>query len=169
MSRLMTHRGIAEDDARNRGVIAFFKPKEMPTRIGAGPIKPAAPLSQSLEQVDDPRYGLGTHPDIIERMWKLDGSLPERCRWVLWGLPALVNPRSGVIFAVGFGTIGIVLRLPPEILEAADAGLAPVRVSGNPGQTFDIAPAGPEWRFVSHRAPEAQWCAVAYDYAAKSE
>src|SRR5438132_10835702 len=94
------HRGVAEDDPRNRGPIAFFRPKkvtresaretlthslprasaaaiesrvnELMERIARGPVKPPAPLSQSLEEVDDPRYGLGTHPDIVEHMWKLD-------------------------------------------------------------------------------------------------
>jgi hypothetical protein len=29
-------------------------------------------------------------------------------------------------------------------------------VTGNPGQAFDIALAGPEWRFIAWQAPEAQ-------------
>jgi hypothetical protein len=37
--------------------------------------------------------------------------------------------------------------------------------TGNPGQTFDIGPAGPEWRFISSRAPETEWCGAAYDFA----
>jgi hypothetical protein len=38
-------------------------------------------------------------------------------------------------------------------------------VSGNPGQSFDIGPAGPEWRFVSAHAGEAEWCRAAYEFA----
>ena len=133
--------------------------------IATGPIKPPAPLSQSLEDVVDPHHGLDTHPDIIERIWKLDASLPQKCRWAFWGKPSLVHPRTGIVFAVGFGTIGYVTRLPPRILETADPTQASAIVTGNPGQTFDIGPAGPEWRFVTARAPEAEWCRVAYEFA----
>ena len=134
-------------------------------RIAAGPIKPPPPLSQCLIEVDDPLYGLGTHPDIIEHLWKLDASLPRSCRWVFWGKPSLVHPETGVVFGVGFGTLGYVMRLPPSILEAAAPDQAMIVITGNPGQTFDIGPAGPEWRFVRAHAPEADWCRAAFDFA----
>jgi len=98
-------------------------------------------------------------------MWKLDDTLPQKCRWVFWGGPALVHPQTGVVFARGFGTIGYVTRLPPDILSVAAADQARVVVTGNPGQSFDIGPAGPGWRFIRHDAPEAEWCRAAYDFA----
>jgi hypothetical protein len=180
----MQHRGVAVDDPRNAGPIAFFAPKEVTReslrqsltvamrgkspadveaavdraleKIARGPIRANPPVSQSLSEVADPRYGLSTHPDIVEIMWKLDNELPQRCRWVLWGRPALVHPETGVVFSVGFGTIGYVMRLPPQVLESAAPQRARTVVSGNPGQTFDISPAGPEWRFVSLHARETQ-------------
>jgi hypothetical protein len=192
MRTFVGHVGVAENDPRNRSPIAYFKPKDVTdmsaretfthllprasqeeiemrvrkvmTKIAMGPIKPPAPLSLSLEVVDDPLYGLGTHPDIIEHMWELDQSLPQRCRWVFWGKPSLVHPQTGVVFSVGFGTIGYVMRLPPHILENATPEQAKVIVIGNPGQTFDISPLGPEWRFVMRPAPEADWCRAAYDF-----
>jgi hypothetical protein len=193
MPAFAEHRGVADDDARNRDPITFFKPmtftvesaremlkrnlpnaspadiemrvRQVMTRIADRPVKPPPPLSQSLSEVDDPHYNLGTHPDIIERMWKLDELLPQRCRWVFWGKPSLVHPRTGVVFAVGFGTVGYVMRLPTQILNDATTEQAEIVVTGNPGQTFDISPAGPEWRFVKRRAPEADWCRVAYEFA----
>src|SRR6266702_5035584 len=113
----MPHRGVAVDDPRNAGPIEFFRPKpvtreslrqtlteitgdkdpadvearieETMQRIARGPIAPDPPVSQSLDAVADPWYGLGTHPDIIEALWDMDDSLPQRCRWVFWGGPAL--------------------------------------------------------------------------------
>jgi hypothetical protein len=189
----MQHRGVAVDDLRNAGPIAFFAPKEVTReslrqtlmvamrgksladveaavdrvldKIARGPIRPDPPVSQSLGEVADPWYGLGTHPDIIEIMWDLDDTLPKRCRWVFWGRPALVHPDTGVVFAIGIGTIGHVIRLPPQVLETADPRHARIVVSGNPGQTFNVGPAGPEWRFVSPQPPEAAWCRAAYDFA----
>jgi hypothetical protein len=141
---------------------------QLMARIADNPHRPPPPLSQSLEDVDDPYYGLGTHPDIVTRLWSLDELLPQRCRWVYWGKPSLVHPKTGVVFAVGFGTIGLVMRLPPKILREAQADQAPAVISGNPGQTFDIGPAGPEWHFVPYSAPAAVWCLAAYDLAAET-
>jgi hypothetical protein len=190
------HRGVAANDPRNRGAIAFFRPpkvtperarnmlrraaqrtltsaiegrvRETSARIKNGPVKPPAPLDQSLTEVADPFYGLGTHPDIVERMWALDTGLPRSCRRAFWGRPALVHPDTGVVFAVGFGTIGYVMRLPPQILKDASSEAANARASGNPGQSFDISQAGPEWRFISSAAPEGEWCRAAFDFAGQA-
>lgn len=192
----MSHCGVAENDPRNRGAIEYFRPKpftiekarELLTRtrpraspeeieehvrnlmqkMAAGPVKPPAPLSQSLADVADPYNGLGTHPDIIDILWKLDSALPQSCRWVFWGMPALVHPETGVVFAVGYGTIGYVMRLPPHVLAAAKPDQAMAVVPGNPGQTFEIGSAGPEWRFVRWSAPAEAWTREAYDFAGEA-
>lgn len=190
MREITAHCGVAQSDPRNIGPIAFFKPKpvtassvrerltsvsrnvspeeietrvrQLMKRIATGPVRPPPPLSQSLADVNDPLYGLGTHPDIIERMWKIEALLPRHCRWVFWGLPALVHPATGVVFAVGYGTIGYVMRLPVNMLKNLDLKDAAIVVKGNPGQTFDIGPAGPERRFVLHGAPEIDWALAAF-------
>ncbi|MFZ2067236.1 MAG: hypothetical protein WAV27_14735 [Xanthobacteraceae bacterium] len=186
-------RGIAEDDLRNRGVIEYFRPKDVTadtarealrrvsphasadeierrvqgliSRIAAKPVKPPPPLSQALTNIPDPHYGLGSTPDLVVRLWRLDETLPQCCRWVFWGKPALVHPATGVVLAVAFGTIGIVVRLPKDVLDRAAAGEAPPAIAGNPGQSFDISPAGPEWRFLRRGAPAAEWCLAAYGFA----
>jgi hypothetical protein len=150
----MPHRGVAVDDPRNAGPIEFFRPKPVTREclrrtltailgdkdpadvqsriektmqtIARGPIAPDPLVSQPLDAVADPWYGLGTHPDIIEALWDMDDSLPQRCRWVFWGGPALVHPETGVVFAIGMGTIGIVFRLPPHVIASADPQLARV-------------------------------------------
>jgi hypothetical protein len=186
-------RGVAQDDPRNRGVIEFFSPKdvtadtarealrrasprasadeierrvqELVARIAATPVAPPPPLSQALTQIPDPYHRLGTTPDLVDRLWRLDETLPQRCRWVFWGKPALVHPATGVVFAVAFGTIGIVIKLPMDILDRAAPDEAPRVIAGNPGRTFDIGPAGPEWRFMRRGAPAAEWCLAAYGFA----
>jgi hypothetical protein len=90
----------------------------------------------------------------------MDDSLPQRCRWVFWGGPSLVHPETGVVFA-----IGIVFRLPPQVVASADPKLASVSQKFNRAPTFDIGPAGPEWRLIGHEAPRALWCRAAYDFA----
>jgi hypothetical protein len=116
----MLHLGVSTNDPRNAGIIEYFRPKPITresvlrTLTEASPGKAASelmmrvesvleaiarhpvasdpPLSQSVDEVEGPWFGLGTHPDIIEAMWKLDELLPHRCRWVLWGRPALGPP-----------------------------------------------------------------------------
>ena len=181
------HRGVAEKDPRNRGIIEHFRPPEIteqyvharltranPRRtaveinaqvvkllsdLAAKPHRPTPPVSQALDLVADPMMGLSTHPDLVTQLWRVDSGLPASCRWLLWGYPALVHPRTGVIFAVAFGTIGIVLRLPPE-MRADSAAIRPT----NPGQHYNISPAGPEWRFLP-RNPIEEYCRAAYEYA----
>jgi hypothetical protein len=190
----MSHRGVAIDDSRNAAIIEYFRPKPVTVdslariltkttadgkamavvrsraekamqRLMHGPASPEPPLSQSLDKVADPWFGLGTHPDIISKLWKMDDALPQKCRWVFWGRPSLVHPDTGVVFAVAFGTIGIVLRLSPEAIEAAGSQLSTVMQNGKRARASDIGPAGQEWRFVMPGAAAAQWCRAAYDFA----
>jgi len=191
----MPHSGIAIHDPRNAGVIEYFRPKpvtpesilqsltaasggrdpaalrmraqRLAETIARRPVGADPPLSQSLAEVPDPWFGLRTHPDLIEIMWKWDDSLPQQCRWVLWGRPALVHPATGTVFAVGFGTIGIVLRLSPNALEAADPQLASAIKRGNFGRSYEIGSAGPEWRFISPGPAAITLCREAYDFAGK--
>ena len=187
----LAHRGVAADDPRNAGPVDHFRPRPVTRqsaramlapyhrdeaeleakidallqRIASVPNRPEPPLSQPLEAVANPWFGLSTHPDIIEELWKLDDGLPRRCRWVLRGRPALVHPETGVIFAVGVGTLGMVMRLPGSVLATADPACASVTAGGNPGRTFDISDAGPEWRFVGRNAPKAEWTRAAFEFA----
>src|SRR5690242_13496879 len=125
----VTHRGVAVDDPRNAAVLAFLTPldysdeavvrerlsrtlrRASPAKIDETVAKimlvrsPPVAVSQPLEAVADPRHGLGTHPDLVERLWKLDAALPERCRWVVHGHPALVHPASGVVFGFAGGML----------------------------------------------------------------
>jgi hypothetical protein len=172
-------------DPRNLGVIEHFRPREVtreraraslsraaprrtPAQIEASierlmerltskEVAPPPPLSQAIEDVRDPLYGLGTHPDIIGELWRLSGALPVECRWVVWGYPALVHPRTGVIFVLAYGTIGIAARLPPDIGEGLLTGQ----------NASDITAAGPEWRFLPWENGDA-FCRAAYDFAGEA-
>ncbi len=197
MGSIADHRGVAEDDPRNAGVIAFFRPVE-PTRasiratlaphhagrdeaaleakvealiakIARGEVAPPPPLSQPLSAVADPVNGLSTHPDLVAELWMLDAALPSPCRWVFWGRPALVHPLTGVVFAVGIGSIGLIMRLPEPIIESADPAWISLSASRSRAPPFEIGAAGPDWRFVrwhapvpASRAPLIDWARAAY-------
>jgi hypothetical protein len=180
------HRGVSETDPRNDGPIAFFRPPDVTLaylrqRLGAvfshetpeqldararrfmadlaeRRARPDPPLSQPLEAAADPWFGLGVHPEIISKLWRLNDSLPQSSRWLVWGHPALVHPKAGVIFAVAIGTLGIAARLPSELREGAAV------LKFNFRRNYDIRPVGPEWRFLPP-GDDATAIRAAYDFA----
>jgi len=70
------------------------------------------PVIAAWDSVKQPYLNCGSHPDIVERVWdQLGRALPEDCRCLVWGTPALVHPKSGVVLAECYGT-AYCLRLP---------------------------------------------------------
>ncbi|MFO1011957.1 MAG: hypothetical protein U1F29_17985 [Planctomycetota bacterium] len=58
-------------------------------------------------------WELGAHPDLVGVLWdEVDAELPERCAWIVHGRPALVHPKTGIVFGFVAGTKPIVLRVP---------------------------------------------------------
>lgn len=183
--REMSHAGINAEDPRNAGIIGHLRPGPVTleaivrrlTAVSKGktdleirnraeqtlksiqsrPHRPDPPLSQSVDRAPHPWFGLGTHPDLVEALWKLDDLLPERCRWLLWGYPALVHPRSGVVFAAAFGTKGLFLRLPSEVL-----GNEEVKAFKILGAAPDFGSAVADWRSVRPRASVVEFGPRAY-------
>ena len=122
------------------------------------PVRPPAAVS-------DPYYALGTHPDIVERLWAgLNKSLPEDCRWVVYRTPALVHPRSGAILAFGIGT-GYALWAPPPALQAALQAGAEQAQTYMGGRVLDLRDFGPGWVFGRWYRGEEEWCMSAYQAA----
>jgi hypothetical protein len=126
--------------------------------------------------VDNPYYTLGTHPEIVERLWDdLGSTLPMRCRWVMYGRPVLVHPSSGVVFGYAGGTLTYALRLPP-IERAAAVKAGAKTIHEYPAYAgLDVAASrldlgddfGPEWVFGGWLGGEEAWCRAAFDYAGK--
>jgi hypothetical protein len=130
-------------------------------------VKAKKPLSVSPDSIDDPYYHLGTHPELVARLWReITVKLPMDCRWVVYGAPTLVHPQSGIIFAFAGGTFTYALRLPErERQEALQAGAERVHTYPN-GSKFDLADIGPEWVFGNWLKDEDRWCLAAFLFAA---
>ena len=184
------HCGVSIEDPRNHGPIAHFRPPDVTedyvrrrfglyyrreTReqidarvarfladLASKPHRPPPPLNQAITEVANPLFQLGVHPDIVEQLWRSDQALPVSCRWAFWGHPALVHPETGIVFAVAIGTLGIVARLPPELRQQLTT-THPL----NFGETYDISPAGPEWRFLT-APPQQSHIVAAFKDAASS-
>ncbi len=110
--------------------------------------------------------GLGmTHPDVLDYFWlTMHGTLPEYCRMIVHGRPALVHPKTGVIFGFCIGTSPIALRLPKQdYAEAVAASKSSLKWTWNNGKSIEAERVGPDWVFVGFKGQ--QWCLRAYEYA----
>ena len=132
---------------------------------------------QDPEATRDAYHTLGTHPDIIGRLWDDFSAIMRRdCRWILYGRPVLVHPDTGVVFGFADGSLTYALRLPPhEHAAAIRAGAHTVHhYPASPGigaaaSTLDLADFGPEWIFGGWFEGEELWCMAAFNEAGKED
>jgi hypothetical protein len=147
---------INVDIPRNRIVLAYMK--AFRNRV-------PLPLVVTPEEVEDPYTRLGTHPEVVERIWdQLGRSLPRNCRMVVHSNPVLLHPENGTIFVMALGT-GYGLRLPPSLIEVAISRGASISVQYTYGGDMNThRDLGPDWVLGAWLAAETKWCAQAFEY-----
>lgn len=148
----------ALDLPANAGVRRKFEPRYE---------RSAVPALALPDQVEHWHLKLGTHPDLISRLWdELPAGLGVDCRVIFYGTPALMHPATGIVFGFAFGTHAHALRLPaPERAAALLAGATRTAglSGGKPG--MDLADVGPEWVFCRWLKVEEAWRLAAYQAA----
>ena len=124
---------------------------------------PSQPLFAAHDSVPSPYINQGSHPDIVERVWKQIGSaLPVDCRCLVCGTPALVQPASGILLAFCLGTV-YCLRLPSELLEEALKHAAKTSTKWSNGTVLDATKIfGSDWIFGAWKE-EVEWCRKTYE------
>ena len=124
---------------------------------------PNAPLIASFDSKPNPYFTLGSHPDIVERVWKRIGTaMPSECRFIICGTPALAQPDSDILFAFALGT-QYCLRLPTNLIETALLAKAKTSTRWSNGKVQDIQQElGPGWIFGSWMEAEIDWCKASY-------
>jgi hypothetical protein len=154
------------DHAANAGILRYLG---APGRIADSSSVARGVASSPPAGVADPYYRLGTHPDLVGRLWdEITAMLPEDCRWVVHGTPALVHPETGVIFGFGGGTHTYALRLPEaEREEALHAGAGRTHRYMD-GSVLDLSGFGPEWVLLKWYRDEDRWCLAAYRAAGEA-
>lgn len=145
----------------NAGILRYFEARYEKKKI---------PVSASPEEITQPYMTLGTHPELVERLWdKLTVKLPEKCAWVVYANPCLVHPQTGIIFGFCGGTHTLALRLPDKTRkEALAAGAKRVIVYPRAGK-LDLDDIGKEWVFGWWLKGEEEWCLSAYVFAGQVE
>jgi hypothetical protein len=122
-----------------------------------------APLVDVPGRVPDPYYQAGCHPDVVERLWDVLGAgLTRKCRRLVCGTPALVHPKTGVVFGLGLGT-QYGLRLPGELAgEAVRRGArTTVRWAGG-GELETTRDLGADWVLGGYFSEEVGWMQQAF-------
>ena len=150
----------------NRGIVTYLKSRS--TKGSQPQSNPAA--------IDDPYYTLGTHPEIVARLWDALGApLPQKCKWILYGMPVLAHPRTGVVFSFGGGSLTYAIRLPPAMRETAIAAGALTRHDypaypelGVPASSLDLVTLGDGWIFGNWLPGEKEWCVSAFEHAGQA-
>jgi len=146
------------DVPQNGLVLAYLTRPGHPDRV-------PLPAVVRPEEVEDPYTRLGTHPEVVQRIWdELGGSLPRDCRSVVHSAPVLLHPETGTIFGLALGT-GYGLRLPPPLIQVAISRGARISVRYTDGDDMNAhRDLGHDWVLGAWLAAEPGWCAQAFDY-----
>lgn len=150
----------------NAGIIKYLGSRWLSSRKKKKSPQIEVLSDEAPENIPDPYYQLGTHPELVERFWdEITVKLPTKCQWVINGTPTLVHPMSGIIFGFACGTHSYALRLPAlKHQEALNAGAERIHQYSN-GDELDLDSIGKEWVFGSWLKDETAWCLAAYEFA----
>lgn len=125
--------------------------------------KATKPVIASPETVPHPYLCQGSHPDIVQRVWdELGAGLSKKCRCLVYGTPALVHDRTGVVLAICNGT-QYNLRLTTSDFQEAIAKGAKTKNRWSNGEEMDsVEILGPGWIFGGWFKEEMVWCLHTY-------
>jgi hypothetical protein len=149
--------------------IDFSNPANASVLLFLGISDPAHARTNAPAEVDG--MALGTHPDLVEYLWKLAAPLSRACACVIneRSYPLLAHPASGVIFGLAGGTSTLALRLPEPELGEARAVPGYGREYRYPSSTVRAADIGEDWALVRPFGERNAACSVrAFEHAATS-
>lgn len=90
------------------------------------------------------------------------GDLPAKCRCLVYGTPAIVHNRSGIVMAICNGT-QYSLRLTADDFREAIARGATTRIRWSNGEEMDsLTVLGTGWIFGWWVKEEERWCCDTY-------
>jgi hypothetical protein len=143
---------LVSENQMNAQVLEYLKKRDK-----------TAPFFAMPDEVVDPYMAQGSHPDVVEYVWKRMGaSLPMDCRCIVCGTPALLHPKTGTILAFCNGT-GYCLRLLPSLIAQALSMGAKTYIKWSYGADLDTKrDLGPDWVVGQWLKDEISWCVATY-------
>ena len=151
----------------NSGVLAYLgDPGRLARSVSVARARPECLPSD----VADPYMTLGTHPDLVDRLWnELGRALPVDCRVIVYGTPALARPDTGVILGFACGTQMYTLRFDDAGASAARAAGAETvyRYPAHPALgiaevVIDLRTFGSQWVFGRWHQSEPEWLVAGF-------
>lgn len=140
---------------QNERVLAYYSPR-----------LEKFPLLAAPDSVPQPYLTLGSHPDIVARIWDELGRTLLGGRWIVSGTPGLVQPDTGVILAFACGT-QYCLRLSGAQRAAALQAGAKTLTKWSNGEVLDAQQTfGEDWLFWAWLPQEEQWLLTQQQWAA---
>jgi hypothetical protein len=141
-------------NVRNQGVLKYLSRGE----------KSLNAVIAEPNSVKDPYLSQGSHPDIVQRVWDEIGAiLPKNCRCLIYGTPAIVHDRTGIVIAICNGT-QYNLRLTADDLREAIAKGAATQTRWSNGEVMDsLEVLGADWIFGGWFKEEDLWCRDTYN------
>jgi hypothetical protein len=134
----------------NERIVEYF-------RAQAPYARPITPKGEA----GDPYSEAGAHPEIVERMWDIIGAqLAPGSQCLLYGVPVLVQPDSGIVLAVAMGT-GYFVRVPDHEVAFALAEGYQTTWNVSPSSVDATKSFGPGWVLGRFEDREARWCRMA--------
>ena len=125
--------------------------------------KPDAPSMAGPDSHPDPYWELGSHPDVVERVWDILGEgLPTDCRAIIYGSPGLIHPQKGIIIAIAYGTAYVICVPDINLDLALKAGCTIERTWSSGEQTNIEKDFGRGWLFGNWLDQETQWLLKTY-------
>jgi hypothetical protein len=114
-------------------------------------------------QVKDPYFSQGSHPEIVERVWEsINSRLQKDSRILIYGSPCLVNPDNGIIFVICNGTQYNIRLIREDFKIALIMGLKTTTKWSN-GEIMDsVIKLGDGWIFGGWKDEETEWCINSY-------
>jgi len=138
---------LDEGRPENAGVLAHFRRRN----------ERRHPLAAWPADVPDAYLSLGSHPDIVERVWNALGP-GASWRLVVLGTPALVDPEAGTVLAVALGTSYWLRLTRDDLAVALAAGARQTHRYGLDPNDFDASETfGATWVHGSWDEREPGW------------
>lgn len=147
---------LDESHVLNQGVISYLQNSKGVRYLPDPIIDP--------DMHPDPYWNAGSHPEIVERIWDYFGSFfSNDCKAVVYGTPTLVHPKSGIVFAMAFGT-EYAIRIPEKsMLDARRAGCR-IEQNWTGGGTTNLEnELGKDWVFGCWSNEEQNWLTTIYE------
>jgi|GEM_PF-3793554 hypothetical protein len=110
---------------------------------------------------------ISTHPESANFLWNtLANKIDVNCAYVLFDTAVLINPLTGIIFAIAEGTYPPLLRLSKDLRNEVIKQGGSIRLSNLDGVYADAHELGADWLYCYTFIPNLEdYCLKAYVYS----